>query len=379
MNDIIVEQIKKINITQRTYVYFEKAIIERILELKSCFPEWTILYSIKANPNKDIIKCSYNNGLGFDVATINELELLLQYQSNSLIQYSCPGKSDSDIKKAMQSKCVLVADSISELNRIYYIQKSIKPICEFGIRLNIGDKNEHLTESMVGEESHFGITLFELSEFFKVNKCKLPITHVHVYSGSQILDENTLLRNFSNISKIVLDLINKYSLSLKSVSFGGGFGVPYTIYDNRLNLTKLKDLISNDASINRLKKMQIRLCVESGRFLVAESGYFIACVRDVKYRHNLQIVIVDGLMNAFFRPAFLGVYHNIIALRTGEAIQTKVVGNTCTPLDSFPCLVKLPRMFIGDKLIFENAGAYGLSMSPLKFISFDEVEEVYVK
>ena len=38
------------------YIYDEKVIGDQIQELKTNFPEFEFLYSIKTNPNKDVIK-----------------------------------------------------------------------------------------------------------------------------------------------------------------------------------------------------------------------------------------------------------------------------------------------------------------------------------
>lgn len=379
MNEIIKNKIADLNLEERAYIYFEEIISEHIFDLKRCFPDWTILYSIKANPNRDIIRCCYNNGLGFDAASTRELDLLLKYQGHNLIQYSCPGKSDSDLKKAMKSRCILVADSIGELSKIYELQKLFNSNCKFGIRLNIGDKNIQLTESMVGEDSHFGITLNELESFFRKSRKVIPISHIHIYSGSQILDELTLASNFSGIAKTVQYLMDGVKLPIKSVSFGGGFGIPYRLNEKGIDFNKLKNLVNQDPFINQLKRKNIELCIESGRYLVADSGYFLSIVRDVKFRNNMQIVITDGLMNAFFRPIFLNAYHHVYSLHDGEAMQSQIVGNTCTPLDTFPFLVELPKVKVGDKLVFEKVGAYGLSMTPMDFISSKEVMEIYVR
>lgn len=378
MNDIIT-QLNKMNISKKSYVYFEEIILERIKELKQCFTEWDILYSIKSNPNINIINCCYQNGLGFDVATINELDLILNNHENALIQYSCPGKTIDNLKKAMLSDCILVIDSIGEFEKINKLLSTLKPICRFGIRLNVGDRNERIVESMVGEESHFGIQLSELDEIISSGSDLLPLSHVHVYSGSQILDVDAIYDDFSTIAHVILKIIKKYNFVVKSVSFGGGFGVPYTATENKVDLMRLKKLIDSDLYINKLKEYNVRMCVESGRYIVAESGYFIANVCDVKYRYGKQIVVLDGLMNSFFRPIFLNTFHNLYAMKKGTAHLSKVVGNTCTPLDTLPYLVYLPKVKAGDQIVFENAGAYGYTMTPLSFIAGEEVEEIYVK
>ena len=55
------------------YIYDEKVIAEQISKLKSNFPEFEFLYSIKANPNKNIVEFLAANNIGGDAASKNEV------------------------------------------------------------------------------------------------------------------------------------------------------------------------------------------------------------------------------------------------------------------------------------------------------------------
>ena len=55
------------------YIYDEKVIGDQIQELKTNFPEFEFLYSIKTNPNKDVIKFISQNDIGSDSASKNEV------------------------------------------------------------------------------------------------------------------------------------------------------------------------------------------------------------------------------------------------------------------------------------------------------------------
>ena len=55
------------------YIYNEKVIGDQIQELKTNFPEFEFLYSIKTNPNKDVIKFISQNDIGSDSASKNEV------------------------------------------------------------------------------------------------------------------------------------------------------------------------------------------------------------------------------------------------------------------------------------------------------------------
>ena len=86
-------------------------------------------------------------------------------------------------------------------------------------------------------------------------------------------------------------------------------------------------------------------------------------------------------MTAFFRPKFTGQTHRAMVLdkqgpKQGRETAVRLVGNTCTPLDVLYEETMLPMPAPGDRIVFENAGAYGYSMSLLDFISFERPAQI---
>ena len=58
----------------------------------------------------------------------------------------------------------------------------------------------------------------------------------------------------------------------------------------------------------------MKLEIEPGRFLVAQSGVLITQVRSVKQMGSRHFVLVDAGFNDLMRPAMYGSYHHISAL-----------------------------------------------------------------
>jgi diaminopimelate decarboxylase len=62
-----------------------------------------------------------------------------------------------------------------------------------------------------------------------------------------------------------------------------------------------------------------------------------------------------------------------------EEVETAtVVGPLCTPLDLLAERMSLPAADEGDFIVVFQSGAYGLSASPLRFLSHAEPAEVLV-
>jgi diaminopimelate decarboxylase len=55
-----------------------------------------------------------------------------------------------------------------------------------------------------------------------------------------------------------------------------------------------------------------------------------------------------------------------------------VVGCLCTPLDLLADNVELPPADVGDLVVIFQAGAYGLTASPTRFLGHPEPVEVLV-
>ena len=105
------------------YIYDEKVIGDQIQELKTNFPEFEFLYSIKTNPNKDVIKFIAQNDIGSDSASKNEVFKSIDAgMPKEKIIYSSAGKTKQDIEETYD-KCIITADSYHELEVINEVAK----------------------------------------------------------------------------------------------------------------------------------------------------------------------------------------------------------------------------------------------------------------
>ena len=221
-------------------------------------------------------------GVGFDVASTNELRIALSEGCNpNNIYYSAPGKTVDDLRFSI-NKCHIIADSLNELHNINSIANSSGCTLKVGIRLNI--QNERMCQSihevMSGFSSKFGMNIEECSVINKNNFPYLEINGVHIYFGSQLLDVDLICSNFHIIANQVLNLTKDYNIEF--VNFGGGFGIPYEQSEQCIDMDQLSDLINEDSAIQKLFSTSIILNLELGRYLVAECGYFVSRIIDVK-------------------------------------------------------------------------------------------------
>lgn len=361
------------------YVYDLDIVKNRVEQIKKFFPSFYLLYSVKANPHPKIISLLNKMDVGFDVASCNEIQLLTDNKVNSnKIYYSSPGKKENELEFAIK-KSHIIADSINEIIRINTIAKSRGHIEHIGVRLNVSNKQiiKSKHEIMSGISSKFGVSIDELKSINKNDFPYIDIVGIHIYFGSQILNENIITNNFNIISNTVLDL--KKVFNIKYINYGGGFGVPYKKTEKCLDLDSLSRQINSDKSIKELLSLSVQLNIELGRYIVAECGLFITTVLDIKSSFKKKYIIIDGGMNSFYRPIMTGDYHEIIqSNKTGKREKVTIVGRLCTPIDKYYEDIMIYSPQIGDKIIFKNAGAYGYTMSIIDFISHQKPYEIII-
>jgi len=164
--------------------------------------------------------------------------------------------------------------------------------------------------------------------------------------------------------------------SLTTISAGGGLPVPYKPGEVRADLSGYFTLW--DATRKRLEDRfghRIRLEIEPGRYLTAESGFVITEVRAVKKQGSRKYLLVDAGFNTLARPVLYGSYHPMSLCPRGEAggqaaEEVAVGGPLCESGDiftqtdgGFVATRSLPAAGVGDLLVIEVAGAYGFVMA----------------
>lgn len=382
------EQIIKLAQTNAPfYIYDEKAILDQIDRLKQAFPGFTLLYSVKANPNTHILKTIAGAGLGMDAASLKEVELSSGLGlAKDKVYYSCPGKTKMDIEQAMPESTI-IADSLYELSVINDIAGKKGITIKVGLRIN----PDFTMYAETGLPGKFGVDeelLFEdktlLSKFANVT---VSGTHVHIQS--QILDHNVLHRYYERIFALTARLKEELDIKIEFINFGGGVGMVYDPEkESPLDLSVLSGNIGKlAAKYNR--QLNARLIVETGRFLVGAAGRYVTRIVDIKKSRGKTFYIVKNSLNGFMRPSIsclvqkyavgkeplpteplftTGNAFGFEVLSQSEETETvDIVGHLCTAADIMAMDVTVRKARIGDALVVSNAGSYAYTLSPHLF------------
>ncbi len=344
------------------YVYDASKIekqYKRITNAFSSVKSLKINYAVKALSNVSVLKLFKKLNSGIDTVSIQEVHLGLKagFDPKDII-FTPNGVSLQEIENVAKLGVNINIDNLSILEQFGQKYPNI-PVC---IRINPHVMAGGHHKISVGHiDSKFGISIYQVPHIKRVvENTGMHINGIHMHTGSDILDIDTFLR----ATEILLDTVKEFE-TIDFVDFGSGFKVPYKENDIETNIEELGERLGkrfNDfcAEYGR----ELTLMFEPGKFLVSESGKFLAEVNVIKQTTSTVFAGIDSGFNHLIRPMMYESYHHIsnISNPTGRERYYTVVGYICET-DTFGSNRKISEVTEGDILCFDNAGAYCYSMA----------------
>lgn len=323
----------------------------------------TVCFAVKSNFNPTILKILAGMGAGADIVSGGELELALQAGvPTDKIVFSGVGKTRAELTAAIMADIKQInAESESEIRLINEIAIGLNKTASVGIRVNPDvDARTHEKITTGKKENKFGIDwndarrLFLSAEQFK----GLSLHGIEVHVGSQILELSPFREAFVKTKKMLNDL-KEHGVSIQTVDVGGGLGVAYKTDESAPSpadyIAVLQDVLGD---------FDGEFVFEPGRCISGDAGVLVASVVRVKQTGDKRFAVLDAGMSDLVRPAMYDAYHNIEALKGGEASERyDVVGPICESADIFGKDRMLPELNEGDLIAIETAGAYGAAMA----------------
>ena len=273
----------------------------------------TMHYSPKANTNPAILKVVKETGLCVD--SMSPFELYISKKcgfTKDQILYVCNNIDKDEMKLVHDSGILICLDSISQVKS----WGELFPNTEIMVRINPGTLGVGHSYKVItsGKTTKFGISQDNLKELLSTaNKYNLKIIGVHQHLGSLFLDDK--ISDYILGVEVGLSIIKKYFKDLKIIDLGGGFGVPYTREEKKLDLNKvasrlekiLVPFIKEYPSVQEFK-------FEPGRYIPCEAGVLMGTVTSLKFENDMWWIGTDIGMNELVRPSMYGSYHEVSLL-----------------------------------------------------------------
>jgi len=374
------------------YLYDFDVIERQVAVLRRALgPRFEIAFAVKANPSLAVLSLLSRIGLSADVASRGELLAARRAGFRpSMVLSTGPAKADADLEALVRAGVSIIhAEGEWELDELERLGARLRRRIPVGLRLNPpwGIAEKRVIIGGPGAKK-FGFDLRSAESFLR-RRDRFPhldVAGFQVFNASNVLDARLLVENTGRVLSLALSISRKFSVPLRSVDFGGGFGVPYADGEKPLDLGILRkglQAVARRAEEEPLLR-KARLVFEPGRFLVAGSGTYVVKVLGTKRSRGVDYVLVDGGIHHFLRPVLFGTPHRVRLVRwtghSGRSSPSKgplaVAGPLCTSLDVLHAGARLPLPTRGDLLAFENAGAYGYTESMPLFLSHEWPAEV---
>ncbi|MGQ0634363.1 MAG: type III PLP-dependent enzyme [Planctomycetaceae bacterium] len=397
MDDRIRTTLDRIGARQGTpcYVYFLDEILSRAALLQRTFQNrFTISYAVKANPNVEFLRQLRGAVGALDVSSGQELDRALAAGFESTqISFSGPGKRRAELEHAVRLDCgEIVCESREEIQALNEIAAKLERRPRFLIRINPLRMPRRFGVNMAGSPSQFGIDeeCLDLVLQQRHEWKNLDWRGFHIYSGTNCLDAEAVAENFGIFIDLFRHFAATYELEPRRLIFGAGFGIPYLPKDRPLDLQRVAELtIRQIDDLHEVPRMERAECVlELGRWLVGPAGYLVTSVIGRKQSRGSEIAICDaGFNNHLAACGMMGTVirrnWQIEALdgagdSAGDLCKYHLVGPLCTTIDQLATDIMLPRLRVGARIAILNSGAYGLTASPIRFISHPEPREYLV-
>jgi len=378
--------------TLNCYIYDTAPMREKIAFLSDIMPAGVdIYYAMKANPHAAFLAAAREaDAKGIEIASLGEAEKAVAAGfSPAQIIYTGPGKTEEELRWCVtQGIRTIHIESLTEAHRLNAICEEAGKTQDILLRINADFDIHEAQTTFSGGSKKFGIDEEKLVFALPIIAALpgLNFRGLHVYAASGVLNVQDLLKNCELVFGMARNIEATYpDMRCDIIDFGGGFGIDYLEtghdFDPQAWAHGLQRLIDAYDFNGR------SFFLELGRYLAADSGWFCTEIIDIKESRGKKQVVCAGGINHFRRPAALAINHPLAIVQMGqpplfpeqETVRNESVyfgGPLCTGADKLANDVHVEAAEVGDIAVFGYAGAYGLSMSNIEFLSHARPAEI---
>ena len=351
---------------------YDAQIIQQRIEQLRAFD--VVRFAQKACSNIHILRLMRAAGVKVDSVSLGEIERALAagfQPGGEDIVFTADLFDQPTLARIAELKVPVNAGSVDMLHQLGAVSSGHA----VWLRINPGFGHGHSQKTNTGgENSKHGIWHSELPQALAaIEQHGLRLVGLHMHIGSGV--------DYAHLQQVcdaMVDQVIALGHDLEAISAGGGLSIPYRFGEEAIDTAHYFGLW--DAARQRIAAHlghPVKLEIEPGRFLVAESGVLVSQVRAVKNMGSRHFVLVDAGFSDLMRPSMYGSYHHISLLAGDDraidpqnTVDSVVAGPLCESGDVFTQLEggkvetrALPAAQVGDYLVFHDTGAYGASMS----------------
>jgi diaminopimelate decarboxylase len=347
------------------YVYDLDGVTEAARALVASFGDarHLVAYAVKANTAGSVVRALAKQGVGADVVSGGELEVVLGAGiPASRVVMSGVAKTDWELDLAVARGLRAVqVESLEEIERVAARARALGLVARVALRINPGvEIDSHAGVATGHDAAKFGIAQADVGAAWDriARRTELRGVGVSGHVGSMLHAAEPYLATARVVCEAARAGLGR-GLSLEYVSFGGGFAIDY---GEKPALEPGGFVRASLGLLGEAGLGKLELVIEPGRSLVGPFGVLVATVIQAKQSGERRWVMIDAGMNDLIRPALYGAKHRIEPLeRAPAAPEWRVVGPVCESTDDFgahPLGSEPP-----ERVVVRDAGAYGFVMA----------------
>ncbi len=332
----------------RPFLILDTAIVRgKVRRFRAAMPRVRPHYAVKANPDRRVLKVLAQEGCGFEIASIAELDLLLALGVPAAeVFYSNPIKSRESIAYAAAKGVEwFVVDSADELRRVFETRRDAK------IYLRIATPNIGSDWPLSGK---FGAGAGDARDIVSTAaKLGADLAGVTFHVGSQCRNPENW-RVALEKARSLFDHMAKSGLRPRLLNIGGGFPVRHV---RPIPSVEVIGAVVNEG----LKAFgeEVQVIAEPGRYLVSDAGYFVCRVLGTATRAGKRWMHWDAGLFGGVIESSEGLKYRVRTERSGPDVSWTIGGPTCDSVDIVMRDEPLPSdLQEGDFVYIRNAGAY---------------------
>jgi diaminopimelate decarboxylase len=377
------------------FVYFMDQVRARVERVRSAFgSRFRISYAVKSNPNPGMLRRLRGVVETLDVSSAGEVRRALACGwEPAKLGFTGPGKTQDELQTAVDVGVgEVIVESPEEAELLNRLAGQARKRQGVVVRISPRSVPRGFGVNMSGKWTQFGIDEEDLDPAVRAitSLPHLDLRGFHIYSGTQCLKADAIVENYETFIDIFRRVCHAHAVKPHRLIFGAGIGIPYYENDTPVDLTAIAE--KTNVALDALKADSVfsstELVLETGRYLVGEAGVFVMRVIRKKRSRGTDICICDG-----------GMHHHLAASgHLGAVVQRNyqmfkvtaqhdqrpeqaynLVGPLCTTIDTLGRQVKFRGLETGDLIGIRNSGAYGLTASPMHFISHPTPKEIIVE
>ena len=378
---------------------FDEAEIRRMCRayvdgFEARWPHVDVSYACKAFTAPAMMELALSEGLGLEVVSAGEMNMALHSGCPpELLTLHGTFKTDSDLEFAIDAECgVIVIDNLGEIANIARIATQLGRVQPVLVRIN--PTVEGLDDPKfrtVGDETKFGLSIEHGFAAMAIDRVlaepSLRLDGIHYHLSSQLIDFDPYRQAMLRVAEVLKQAQERHDWRPRRVVAGGGRAVRYTPQDTPPPVEDWVEAIAGTfvEYVAPLCDEDVRLGIEPGRSVVAESGVMLYRVGPIKPAgppgdESFHYVIVDGGLSDNPRHLMYGAHHEVKLARDpfGEpAMRVTICGRHSEPDILFPDRM-LPELRTGDLIAVQTTGAYVVNMSS-NYMGFLRPPVVFVK